>query len=118
MAGVPEPLTAARAAVEQCCHLLLTPTPEVLDRCSVALSTAIGELAGSRDLMAPLKGDPGALAAVRQIQAKVFLTSHLLENAATYHARWNRILASMLEGYTSCGQTPSVARPGRLAVEG
>jgi hypothetical protein len=118
MAAVPERLAAARSAVEQSCHLLLTPTPDILDRCAQTLSLAIGELAASRDLMAPFKGDCVVLAEVRQIQSKLFLASRLLENAAAYHSKWNRILVSMLEGYAALGRAPTVARPGRLAVEG
>lgn len=79
---------------------------------------AIGELANSRDFMAPFKGDSGALATARQVQSKVFLARKLLENAAAYHSRWNRILVSMLQGYTARGNAPVASRPGRLAVEG
>jgi hypothetical protein len=68
--------------------------------------------------MAPFPGDSGVLAEVRAIRAKVHLAGHLLENAASYHAGWNRILGSMLRGYTARGEPPAVARPGRLAVEG
>jgi hypothetical protein len=118
MAGVPERLASARSAVERSCHLLLNPTPEVLDQCSQVLSLAVGELAASRDLMAPYRGDSGVLAEVCEIRAKVRLAGRLLENAATYHAKWNRILGSMLQGYTARGEPPTVARPGRLAVEG
>jgi hypothetical protein len=118
MAGVAERLASARSAVEQSCQLLLNPSPEILDRCFQVLSVAIGELAAGRDLMAPFKGDSGVLAEVREIRAKVHLAGHLLENAAAYHAKWNRILGSMLQGYTARGDPPTVARPGRLRVEG
>jgi hypothetical protein len=75
-------------------------------------------MAASRDLMAPFKGDSRVLAEVCEIRAKVRLTGRLLENAADYHLKWNRILGSMLQGYTATGEPPTVARPGRLAVEG
>ena len=118
MAGVGERMTAARAAVEQSCQLLLDPSPEALDRCAGFLSAAIGELAAGRDQMGPSKGDLGVSAEVRQIQAKVRLAGCLLENAAAYHFRWNRILGSMMRGYTARGEPPAVARHGCLAVEG
>jgi len=79
---------------------------------------AIGELAASRDLMAPFKGDRGVLAEVCEIRAKVRLAGRLLENAAAYHLKWHRILGAMLQGYTASGEPPALARPGRLAVEG
>lgn len=118
MAGVPDRLASARSAVEQSCRLLLNPTPEVLDRCFQVLSVAAGELAASRDLMAPFRGDAGVLAEICEIRVKVRLAGRLLETAASYHAKWNRILGSMLQGYTARGEPPAVARPGRLRVEG
>jgi hypothetical protein len=118
MAEVPERLASARSALEQSCHLLLDPSPEVLDRCYQVLSTAIGDLAASRDLIGPFKGDTGVLAQVCEIRRKVRLAGCLLENAAAYHSKWNRILASMLQGYSARGEPPTVAQPGRLAVEG
>lgn len=118
MAGVADRLAAARSAVEQSCHLMLDPSPEVLDRCAGVLSVAIGELAAGRDLMEPSKGGLGMLAEVREIQAKVRMAGYLLENAAAYHLKWNRILGCMMQGYTARGEPPVVVRPGRLAVEG
>jgi hypothetical protein len=111
-------MAAARAAVEQSCQLLLHPSPEVLDRCYGFLSAAIGEMAAGREQMGPSKGDLEMLAEVREIQAKVRLAGCLLENAAAYHLRWNRILGSMMRGYTARGEPPVVERPGSLAVEG
>ena len=118
MAGVLERLASARSAVERSCHLLTNPTPEVLDRCFQVLSAAIGELRFTREEMAPWRDDSGVLAQVCEIRAKVRLAGHLLESAAAYHARWNRILGSMMQGYTARGEPPVVARPGRLQVEG
>ena len=118
MSGVPERLASSRSAVEQACHLLINPSPEVLDRCFQVLSGVIGEMAFTREEMAPFKGDSGVLAEVCEIRAKVRLAGHLLENAAAYHMKWNRILGAMQEGYTARGEPPSVARPGRLIVEG
>jgi hypothetical protein len=118
MAEVPERLASARSAVEQSCRLLLNPSPEVLDRCFQVLSVAVGDLAASRDLIGPFKSDAGILAEVCEIRAKVRLAGCLLDNAAVYHSKWNRILTSMLQGYTARGEPPTVAQPGRLAVEG
>jgi hypothetical protein len=117
MAGVAERLASAQSAVEQSCHLLLTPNPECLDRSAGALSLAIGELAAGRDLLASSTSNPRALAQICEIRSKVRLASRLLENAAAYHSGWNRILGSMVAGYTPHGAAP-VVRPGRLAVEG
>jgi hypothetical protein len=118
MAAARDRLAAARSAAEQSCRLLLTPTPEILDRCAATLSVAIGELANSRDVLAAFQGDPGVLAEMRQIRSKVSLAHRLLENAAAYHSQWNQILVSMLQGYSADGTVPTTARPGRLAVEG
>ncbi|HMD70785.1 MAG TPA: hypothetical protein VKF41_05545 [Bryobacteraceae bacterium] len=118
MAGIPERLASARSAVAQSCHLLLNPTPEVLDRCFQVLSGVIGELAFTREEMAPFRGDSGVLAEVCEIRVKVRLAGRLLENAAAYHLKWSRILGAMLQGYTARGEPPTVERPGRLRVEG
>jgi hypothetical protein len=82
------------------------------------LSRAIEELAAGRALIPPFPSDSGVLAEVREIQAKAHLAGRLLENAATYHSRWNRILRSMVAGYTADGAAASIAAPGRLRVEG
>jgi hypothetical protein len=82
------------------------------------LSRAIQELAASRNLLTRLPGDSRASAELRQIQVKVRLAGRLLENAASYHFRWNRILGSMLTGYTSCGAAATVTHPACLVVEG
>ena len=111
-------MAAARAAVEQSCQLLLDPTAEALDRCAGFLSAAMGELAAGRNLMLSSKGDVGMLAEAREIQAKVRLAGALLEFAAEYHLKWQRILGTMMRGYTARGEPPAMERPGRLAVEG
>lgn len=118
MAGLRERLASARSSLERSCHLLLDPSPEVLDGCFRVLSGAIGELAFTREEMAPWRGDAEVLAEICEIRAKVRLAGHLLDSAAAYHAKWHRILGSMLQGYTARGEPPTVARPGRLRVEG
>ena len=118
MVDVWDRLASARVAVEQSCHLLLTPSPDVLDRCAQSLSRAIAELTASRNRVASCQSDARALAQLREIQANVYLASRLLENAAAYHDGWNRIMGPMLAGYTAQGGIASVSRPGRLAVEG
>jgi hypothetical protein len=111
-------LAAARAAVEQSHYLLLTPSPDVLDRCSDILSQAIGQLSApplSRNMPAQ---DPRVLAEARLLRHQVRIAGRLLEAAASYHFGWNRILRSMVSGYTAHGDAAPLARPGRLAVEG
>lgn len=68
--------------------------------------------------MAPWKSDSAILAEVCEIRAKVRLAGYLLEAAAAYHAGWERILGSMLGGYTAHGEPPMVERQGRLRLEG
>jgi len=82
------------------------------------LSGAVGELAFTREEMAPWRSDREVLAEVCEIRAKVRLVGQLLESAAAYHNRWQRILASMLGGYTARGEPPAIECPGRLRLEG
>lgn len=118
MAETLQRLASARIAVEQSCQLLLTPTLDDLDRCSGILSMAVGELAAGRDLLTQSAPESGLLEQLRHIQIKVSLANHLLENAAAFHAGWQRILCGMVAGYTPHGTAASPARPGHLAVEG
>jgi hypothetical protein len=111
-------LAAARAAVEQSHHLLLTPSPEVLDRCSDILFQAIGQLSAPPLPPKTPAHDPRVLAEARELRRQVLIAGRLLEAAASYHFGWNRVLRSMVSGYTAHGDAAPFARPGRLAVEG
>ena len=112
----PGRLASVCAAVEQSCQLLLDPRPSKLDRSVEALSKALEEMTATRSLLS--RGDAGALTQARQIQIKLDLAARLLENAASYHSGWNRILRSFLSGYTPHGAADNPPPAARLAVEG
>jgi hypothetical protein len=107
-----ERLTDARAAVEQACTWLLSPSPATLDRCSGALASAAAELTGGG--FGAGHGDPQAMAEAWHLQRAVRRAGKLLENANRYHSGWNRIRTSLIEGYQPGAETISTNLPGRI----
>jgi hypothetical protein len=118
MAEILERLAASRTAVEQVCHLLLTPSAEVLDRCSGILSGVVVNMSAGGEPVKSRQADPAILSELRELQLSVSLAGHLLEGAASFHAGWARILRSMVLEYTPRGDTGSLGGSSRLAVEG
>src|SRR4051812_14793201 len=59
--AVVEQFTAAREQLDSACDLLRSPTPEVLDRCSVLLESAGRQMADCQSRIAEVRGDPVAL---------------------------------------------------------
>ena len=116
-AGVAERLGATRSEVEQVCAWLISPSPETLDRCTGVLETAISEMAAGSSWLSQARGDPEALAEAWHLQRAVRRAGKLLENASDYHARWNRMLGSMTDGYRQGGEPAAVVHPGRICLE-
>jgi len=122
-ASASERLASARAAVDRACHLLLSPTPEQMDRCARLFENAISEINEFRSpgtLLDPRNAAPRqeAVAQVRLLNRSLGRAARLLEGAALYHANWIRCLGALSAGYTPQGQPSVVERPVHLLARG
>jgi hypothetical protein len=120
-AAASERLAAARAAVDQVCQLLLSPTPEQMDQCAGLLQTAVGELTGFRNSAAAatnpqLKTE--ALTHARSLASSLGQAKRLFESAAAFYENWIRCLAGMCAGYTPHGQPAALDRGARFLARG
>jgi hypothetical protein len=108
-------LRRAHLNVRRTCEMLLSPTPEILDQCSVLLETTSRDLAGCR-----LQRDGGAAALPEalQLRAAVRHARVLLDQALSFHQGWTRRLGAITGGYTATGEPAAVNRGSRLAVRG
>jgi len=113
--NLPETLRRASANVQQSCEMLRCPTPEVLDRCSALLQTAVRDLIGSHP---EPDGKASALGEARQLLKAVRHARVLLDKASAFREAWSRRLAAMTAGYTARGEPASVNHSFRLAVRG
>ena len=116
--GLIEGFRTVRAEVERVCAMLISPSPEVLDRCPDLLRRAGEGLAALHPWLKPAHGNPQALAEAQQLRATVRRAGRLLQNAADYHTRWNQILGTMSAGYLPGGDAAPVNRPGRVCLRG
>jgi hypothetical protein len=88
--------------------MLLWPTPEVLDSCGNLLASAAAGLEASRPGWRTAAGDRLAVEEARLARNALKHVQRLLENAANFHARWQRIRATIGGGYRADGA------PGQL----
>jgi len=88
LATVVEQLAAARLDLDRAGELLLSPSPEALDRCSSVL-----EAAGRR-------------------------TEHLLQGAGDFYCNWISLRGAMTGGYTSAGDPAPVLHGHRISLQG
>lgn len=123
---VTERLGAVRAEVDQVCQLLLSPTPESMDRCSERLAAAVAEMTAcqaSGENLHPDKGPANvgpddALLEARRLEQSLSRAHRLLEGAAAFHRNWLRWLGAMCAGYTVHGEPAAVERGSRVVVRG
>ena len=108
-------LSRVRADVLRVCQMLLSPTPEVLDQCSVLLETTTKALAGCRPQP---DGNAGALTEALKLRAAVRRARLLLDTACAFHQAWIKRLSAMSGGYTAYGEPAVMDRGYRLAVRG
>lgn len=116
-----ERLAAARAAVDQACQLLLSPTPAQMDRCAGQLQTALEELTAFRQTGNSLDSPQirtEALACARSLKSSIGRFKCLLESAAGFHANWIRSLAALCAGYTDQGQPATLERGRHVLARG
>jgi hypothetical protein len=92
------PVGLARAAVKAVCGLLVTATPEALEksaqllRDACALESAVRESAGLE-----------TLGEIRELRASVCRASILLARAYAYHLRWRALISQAAAGYRADG---------------
>ena len=105
-----ERMAAAQAHTDRVCQMLLSPSPEQLDRCTELLAAAVSEMTVCRDAAAdPIRSrDPEILAETRRLQGSVRLAQRLLSGAAAFHADWIRCLGGLCAGYTVHGEPAAV----------
>jgi hypothetical protein len=113
-------LAEVRAEVQRVCELLHSPTPAAVDRCSIALGSAISRLVEWRKRFhaGDRPSNRLALEEARRLRASVHRAARLLESAAAYHAGWRKALGALCAGYTASGVPADAAPPGRLCLRG
>jgi len=116
-AAVVEQFAATRAQLDSACDLLISPTPEVLDRCSILLESASREMAECQSRIAEVRGDPAAIEEAWRVRRSFLRAGKLLANAARFHANWMSIRGALTGGYTDRGEPAPVRHAGRICIE-
>jgi len=116
--GVTVSLRKARSQLERVCQMLMLPSPAVLDGCENVLASAAAEMEASRPGWHEAAGDRLAAEEARLTRRALKQAQRLLENAANFHARWQRMRAAMTGGYQADGTPGQLRRPGRIFVKG
>lgn len=117
--GAAVSLREARTQLEQVCQMLVWPSPDILDNCENLLAATVRELDASRPSWPRAVGDSHAVVEARLARKTLQNVHRLLENAASFHVRWQRIKAAIGSGYQADGapgQLRYAAR--RIFVEG
>jgi hypothetical protein len=118
-ARLAEQLADAREQLERACDLLLTPSPDSLDRCASLLEAAVTKVTACQAAIAgPRQTEPDASMEGRRLQAVVRRARRLLDSAAEYHQNWSRRIGAMSAGYDGRGEPVSVDRGRRLILRG
>jgi hypothetical protein len=108
---------STRAQLDSACDLLLSPTPDALDRCSVLLESASHQMAACQSRIADARGDAAAIEAAWQVRRSFVRAGKLLENAARFHGDWLAVRGAMTGGYTNRGEPAPVRHTGRICLE-
>ena len=116
-ATVLEQLAATRSQCQAAGELLLSPTPEAMDRCSILLESAGSRMAALQEDLHLARGDAQALEAAWQVRRSFQRAARLFENASRFHQNWLSIRGTLTGGYTSTGDPAPIRYAGRLCVE-
>jgi hypothetical protein len=117
--GAAVSLRQARAQLEHVCQMLVWPSPEILDSCENLLAATARELDASRPSWRRGAGDSHAVAEARLARMALRNVQRLLQNAASFHLRWQRIRAAIGGGYRADGAPGELRYTGRrIFVEG
>src|SRR5436190_23546391 len=98
--AVVEQLAATRTQLEAACDLLISATPEALDRCSTLLESAGRQMEYCQSRIAEVRGDPAAIEEARRGRRSFIRAGKLLAAAAGVYANWISIRGSLTGGYT------------------
>jgi hypothetical protein len=112
-----EQFADTRAQLDEACALLISPTPEVLDRCAVLLESAGRRMAECQPQLAELRGDPAAIEGAWRVRRSFLKAGKLLANAARFHSDWTSIRGALTGGYTDRGEPAPVRHAGRIWLE-
>jgi hypothetical protein len=113
-----EQLAIARAEVNRACGLLIAPTPEALQNCQQALTSAVSALTEFREQCRQTPTATSASLATRALRNEIHRAGRLLQNLANFYRGWERILGTMSGGYTANGDPAPVSRAGRQSCQG
>jgi hypothetical protein len=111
-------LRKARSQLESVCQMLLWPSPEVLSSCESVLASAAAEMEAGRPGWLLAAGDRRAGEEARLTRKALKHALRLLENAANFHGRWQRMRAAMTGGYQADGTPGQVSSRARIFVRG
>jgi hypothetical protein len=113
-------LRQTREDLEQSCILLQTPSAEALDHCAELLEAACLRAREWNAQLPAFEAVPGAKDEARRLRSSLRRAARLLESAASYHARWGRIVGAMCVGYAPDGGpgTRPAATARRILAEG
>jgi hypothetical protein len=116
-AAVLEQFAATREQLDSVCQLLISPAPEVLDRCAGLLESAGRQLTECQPQLAAMRGDPAAIEAAWMLRRSFVTADKLLQSAARFHTNWTAIRGALTGGYTVRGQAAPVRHAGRICIE-
>jgi hypothetical protein len=116
-AAVVEQFATTREQLDSACDLLISPTPEVLDRCSMLLESASRQMAECQPRIAELRGDAAAIEEAWRVRRSFVRVGKLMENAARFHGNWMSMRGTLTGGYTERGEAAPVRHAGRICVE-
>jgi len=112
-----EQLTATHAQLDAACDLLLSPTPQALDRCSTILEAASRQMAEYNDQIGSARGNSVAIEAAAKLRGSLQRARSLLENAGRFHFNWLAIRGALTGGYTDRGEPAPVRHARRICLE-
>jgi hypothetical protein len=115
--AVSEQLAATRAQLDAACELLIAPTPQALDQCSMILEAAGRQAAEHMPSLAEARGNGEAIAEAQRLHRSVQRARSLLENAGRFHIGWLAIRGTLTGGYTDRGEPAPVRHAGRVCLE-
>src|SRR5262245_33789275 len=115
--SIAERLAQVRSQLDRTCDRLLSPSPEVLDQCSLDLDSAMRQLAACQPHLSSHAGDADALAEAWHVRRSFLRARNLMESAATFHENWLRVRGAISAGYTPSGDPGPVLHQGRICLQ-
>ena len=107
-----------RGRLDGVCGLLISPSPEVLERCTPMLEMTVSELGWCQKDLQLARGDTACWREARRLAAAVQLAERLLVSGWEYHQRWSQRLGSMVAGYAPGGEPAAMKARSRVCMNG